>query len=212
MTTSGTAQAARSSRGQRGQQALDWWRAHCDPNAAGDPSPRKPDPGVRARIRRARSATDALLVPAVQELIRRLGHAPSPDRCDDPRLTAAANLARVLAHVKEHDPGKRPMQAAGWPKFPGEGSGGGEERPRLSEERFRRLLQTDPGEEAVTAFVRLITLLGGSVNVPALAEDFLDWHHPYRGDLVRRRWAFDYYAATPAAPAESPTSHQETDA
>ncbi len=202
MTASGTAQPAMASRPTRGQRAFDWWRRHCDPEEG--------DAATRALLRRARGVTDALLVPATLDLVRRLGYTPLGGSADEGRVAAAANLARVLAQVKEHDPGRRPMQAAGWQRFPGPAAGGGQgaEQPRLSEQRFRRLLQTAPGEELVLAFTRLIALLGGTVNIPALAEDFLDWDHPERGDRVRRRWAFDYYAAATAAPAE-PSAPEE---
>lgn len=94
------------------------------------------------------------------------------------------------------------MQAAGWKTFAGsrKESDAGADRPVLAEGRFRRLLQTTDGEDQVAAFVRLVALLGGTVNIDALARDFLDWNHPTRGDRVRERWAFLYYAAADAAP------------
>lgn len=195
MTAPGTGQAGAGSHSTRGQRALEWWRRYCHP--------REGDAAARALLRRARGVTDALLVPAALDLVRRLGYAPAGGGSDDGRVAAAANLARVLAHVKEHDPGRRPMQQAGWLQFPGADRGGAQavEQPRLSEQRFRRLLQSRRGE-LVLAFTRLIALLGGTVNIPALAEDFLDWDHPERGDRVRRRWAFDYWAAASAAPDE----------
>ena len=109
----------------------------------------------------------------------------------------------MLAYVREHTD-ERPMRAAGWKSFAGDRkeSEAGDDRPRLAEGRFRRLLQTGAGEEQVAAFVRLVELLGATANVRALAPDFLDWSHPERGPEVRRRWAFDYYAASSAAPPD----------
>jgi CRISPR system Cascade subunit CasB len=100
------------------------------------------------------------------------------------------------------------MQAAGWRSFPNDRreSDAGEDRPRLSEARFRRLLEVGSGEEQVAAFVRLVRLLDGEMNVAVLATDFLDWTDPVRGERVRSRWAFDYYAAGMAAPAVPPGS------
>lgn len=171
-----------------GGHALDWWRYYCDPNRDGH------DPGTRAQLRRCDSAVDAAAVPAAVALARRLGAFKGEE--EDWRVTAALDLARVLAHVREHMP-EPPMRAAGWKTFAGDRteSEAGDDRPRLSEARFRRLLTTGPGEEQVAAFVRLIALLDGTANVAALGADFLDWSHPWRGERVRKRWAEDYFAA-----------------
>lgn len=187
-------------RSTRGERALDWWQRYC--------SLAKGDPGTRARLRRCRSATDALGERAAVTLVRQLGLAGSATAGDDQRLIAGLQLARVLAHVEAHDPTLSVMRKAGWKRFPGhrKESDAGEDRPTLSEGRFRRLLQTERGEEQVAAFVRLIALLDGSVNVAALAEDFLFWD-----DRTRRRWAFDYYAAGVAHPADESTSTEDPD-
>ena len=112
------------------------------------------------------------------------------------------------------------MRAAGWRTFAGDRkeSDAGEDRPRLSEVRFRRLLTAGPGEEQVSAFVRLIALLDGAIDVGSLAADFLDWNHPTLGERVRRHWAEDYYAARTfgaangGVPSEPPTPTIEDDA
>lgn len=166
-----------------GSTALDWWRHYCDPATA--------DPGVRAQLRRCDSPIDAAATPAAVALARRLG--AFAEGTDDWRVYSALNLARVLAHVREHAPGA-PMRAAGWDNF-GDWDKPDAKRPALSEARFRRLLTTGPDEEQVTAFVRLVAVLDGAVDVAALSVDFLDWNHPWRGEQVRKRWAVDYYAA-----------------
>ena len=180
-----------------GGRALDWWRYYCDPSRDGH------DPGTRAQLRRCDSPVDAAAIPAAVSLAHRLGTFKGEG--EDWRVTAALNLARVLAHVREHT-GELPMRAAGWKTFVGDRteSEAGEDRPRLSEVRFRRLLTTGPGEEQVTAFVRLIALLDATANVAALGDAFLEWEHPYRGERLRKRWAEDYFAARSSrAPAES---------
>ncbi|HEX6630955.1 MAG TPA: hypothetical protein VF048_07685, partial [Gemmatimonadaceae bacterium] len=112
-----------------GGRVLDWWRHHCDPATA--------DPGTRAQLRRCDSPVDAATIPAAVSLARRLG--AFADDADDRRVSTALNLARVLAHVREHAPGA-PMRAAGWKSFAGDRkeSEAGEDRPLLSEARFRR--------------------------------------------------------------------------
>jgi CRISPR type I-E-associated protein CasB/Cse2 len=140
---------------------------------------------------------ETLSIPAAVGLARRLGAIREP--LDERRLGDALGLARVLAHVTT-DTGVTAMRAAGWGSFPGErreADADPAQRPRLSEVRFRRLLQTGSGEEQVFMFTRLIRLIGGEVNVAALARDYLAWYW----DSTRHRWAFEYYAAAVAAPA-----------
>jgi CRISPR type I-E-associated protein CasB/Cse2 len=168
------------------------------------------DPGTRARLRRARSSLDLLRITPAVDLARQLGAVPKARPAPDWKLNAALDLSRVLAHVKEHE-SQHPMKAAGWEHFPGDRreTDVSEGRPRLSEARFRRLLETGDGEEKVRAFTRLVTLLDGRVNVDQLASDFLDWNHPEYGDRVRERWAFHYLAAGSAAPAAPPTDTED---
>lgn len=173
----------------RGDIARDWWSYTCHPQRG--------DSAARARLRRCRSATEALAVPAAVGLARRLGAIREP--LDERRLEGALGLARVLAHVTT-DTTVTAMRAAGWGSFPGDRRESDAEpaaRPRLSEVRFRRLLLTGSGEEQVFMFARLVRLIGGEVNVASLARDYLAWHW----DSTRHRWAFEYYAAGSATPA-----------
>lgn len=194
-----------------GARAREWWTDHFAP--AGGEGPRTPDSAARARLRRAGSAADAAAISAAVDLARRLGTLAREARGSDWRAEAALNLARVLAHVREDDHARRPMQAAGWQTFPGNRreSEAGDQRPVLSEARFRRLLQTGTREEQVSAFARLVTLLGGSVNVAELATDFMRWSDDSQRDRVRTRWAFDYFHAWGSAPS-IPLNATEDDA
>lgn len=196
-------------RPDRGRHALDWWRRLSDPRSG--------DPGTLARLRRSRSTLEAMQVPDAIELARRQGAIPREGQAPDWKVRAALDLARVLAHVRQHEPTDHPMRAAGWRRFPGarRESDAGEDRPVLSEARFRRLLLTGDGEEKVSAFTRLIALLGGTIKVDDLAHDFVRWNHPELGDRVRERWAFLYYAAGSAAPplpAETDTPTEDDEA
>lgn len=186
----------------RTSAALSWWSrlAH----------PQRGDAATLARLRRARSSLDALGVNAAIELVQRVG--ARRKTTFDWEVRAALDLARVLANVKQHEP-QHPMRRAGWKRFAGgrRESDAGDDRPLLSEARFRRLLGTGDGEEKVAAFTRLVALLGGTVNVQQLADDFLLWNHPAIGDRVRERWAFTYYHADDAAPP-APTYDTEDDA
>jgi CRISPR system Cascade subunit CasB len=142
--------------------------------------------GARARLRRAGSRAEAAAEPMALSLLRLL-----PERESE----GALDLARVLAHVKKHEGRVRVMQKAGWKRFPeGKESEAGEDRPLLSEVRFRRLMQTEPGDASVKAVVRLVAQLDGVVNVDDLARDFLAWYDPDRRDRVKVKWAKEYYA------------------
>jgi CRISPR system Cascade subunit CasB len=178
---------------RRGAVALAWWRRLTDSEHG--------DAAALARLRRSRTALEALGVNAAASLARQLGatNAGAPDG----RTKDVLQLARVLAHVKEHDASQHPMRAAGWKRFAGDRreTDAGEDRPLLSEARFRRLLETGEGDEKVAAFTRLIAIMGGVVNVDALSDDYLHWNYPEIGDRVREQWAFQYYAAGAAAPA-----------
>ena len=199
--------AARNRSAGRGRRASRWWERLSDP--------RRGDPGTLAELRRCRSSIDAARVREAITLARQLG---ACDAGAPPALTRdVLDLARVLAHVRVAA-GEHPMRAAGWKTYAGtrrESDVGAAERPRLSEARFRRLLQTGGGEERVAAFVRLVALLGDSAHVPTLAEDFLAWMHPEHGDRVREHWAFLYYHAADAAPpqrSEEPLPTDDEDA
>lgn len=198
------APSAAEPRDSRGRRALVWWREHCHPVSG--------DPGTRARLRRARYRLDLLRIAPAADLARRLGAVPRMHAAPDWLLHAALDLARVLAHVKEHDP-RHPMEAAGWKRFPGnrKESDAGEDRPLLSEARFKRLLETGDGDEKVAAFTRLVAILDGRVNVERLADDFLMWNHPEHGDRVREQWAFHYLAAGRSAPAAPSIDAEDID-
>lgn len=170
------------------------------------------DAGVRARLRRARSRVDALMEPKAIQLAQRVGRLSKSSRASDEEIGVALDLARVLAHVKTHDGAKRVMEQAGWQTFAGDRreSDAGKDAPALSGIRFRRLLTTEAGEPLVAAFVRLVRQLKGTVNVPELAWDFLNWSHPTRGARVRSKWAFDYFAAgTPTSIANNTSTDDE---
>ncbi len=173
-----------------------WWRVYCGPEAY--------DRGTRARLKRCRSTREALYEKAAIALPRWTNAILPGAKALTPEAIRMLDLTRVLVHVREDDRSLRPMQAAGWKEFPGdrkEADIEASKRPKLSQVRFRRLLTTDGGEDLVRAFIRLIALLDGKVNVEALGRDFRDWGHPSRGEAVRQRWAFDYYAASSANPA-----------
>jgi CRISPR type I-E-associated protein CasB/Cse2 len=63
--------------------------------------------------------------------------------------------------------------------------------PRVSPQRFRRLLASQDPEEILTAFKRVIRLLDNSVNIADLARRLYWWND--RDDKNRRNMALEYY-------------------
>jgi CRISPR type I-E-associated protein CasB/Cse2 len=194
----------RTTRNSEGAIARGWWKRVC--------SPEHGDPGVRARLRRCRNANEALLVPEAVSLARQLGVTPPGVAERNHRLRDALDLARILAHVRDDTGPAREhhlMRKLGWPSFPGDKrEGEAAERPKMSEARFRRLLQTDGGEETVDAFTRLIHLAGGATDIAALADAVWRWTQP--GSTIRQRWAFEYFNAGSASPETTSEPSQET--
>ncbi len=122
------------------------------------------------------------MLPAGVDLVRRLGGVKG-------NVDRAALLAIVLAHIRNDDPHKTIARAVGRDAF---------EKPDSAlykEARFRRLLLCRTPDELLAHMTRLAKFLNGTANVADLAESIIYW-----GDRVRRRWAFDYYAAASAIP------------
>ena len=70
----------------------------------------------------------------------------------------------------------------------------------MSEGRFRRLLQTD-GDELMDAMRRLVHLTKRKANVYDLSFSVLRW-----GDIVKKRWIFEYYNVAIAGDARPRTA------
>ena len=144
----------------------EWW-AHLEDNK-----------GDRAALRRCQEPLEALFVPAYHRLYHELRQ---HDGSSDLRLPA---IAALLAHVKSEVTDKEFASQMATPKL----TGG--ETPRLSELRFRRLLQCQTVNELFPALRRVVYVLDGSVNLYSLADSVYWW-----GEKVRRDWAYAYYGS-----------------
>lgn len=183
----------------KGHAAAGWWARFCDP--------KKGNSAVRAQLRRCRSNAEVLAIPAGIPLLHRLGALDRGSNAGiDAYVDRVLGLARVLAFVAEDDASAKLMRTLGWEKPPVSSDLGAEagERPRLSEVRFRRLLQVRTGEEQVVAFIRLVRLADGKAAVSALSRDYLSWNH----DETKHRWAFEYYGAASAVPSSSQSQEE----
>lgn len=150
-----------------GKVLLAWWADLADDRAS------------RAILRRAPSVTAVTLTPPYQRLFQRLlavgwGDEAKPHHND--RLAAVVGL---LAHV-EHNEDRPPAEAMS-------DKGAGEDHPRVSELRFRRLLESPDLDTLFTGLRRVLPLMNHGVNVLALASDVVHW-----GDTVKKHWAYTY--------------------
>jgi CRISPR type I-E-associated protein CasB/Cse2 len=165
-----------------------WWRQQIAPESG-------PVRATRARLRRAHGWQEAMLEPAAIALaacLHTLDH--------EQRLRMALRLSTVLAHVKEDAPGQRLMGALGHAAA---------DPPRLARQRFTRLLRSTP-DELPMALIRLVRLAGGVANVGELGGAMMRWVHEGSREHQRRRWAFDYFNASAAAPhSDSDTAEPE---
>lgn len=176
-----------------GREALIWWRSMHRLNQNGTPNPAA-DTGALARLRHAALPIEAAEEEQTSRLYRRLFGGQWNVR----QAEAASVIAATLAHVRTHLEGNKRMGALlGAPK--------GEDQPRMSDLRMRRLCAARDGAEAMRGFREAVLLLGGAAPIPDLAESILDWLDDDRRDQRRTRWLFDYHGAGIAAPSPDET-------
>lgn len=132
--------------------------------------------GDRAELRRAKTVSDVILLPAFQRACVRFKPYFQYEENWESRLAAVLGL---LAHVRQLQLNDSlALQMAGNP-------------PIVSELRFRRLIQRDRSDLYVS-MIRVLRMLGHQANLHDLAHSIYFW-----GDGVKRRWAFDYFPNTP---------------
>ena len=167
-------------------RAREWWQAAISDEGG--------DRGARSALRRCTTPLEAMTIPAAISLARRLGRIPSVDapKWKAQQFERALGLAIVLAHVRANV--QTPLvRELGWKQFPGDRkeTDAGDERPRLSELRFKRFLQNENEDELIAAFCRLLALAGNETNVTDLARAFLRWDE----DRTKRDLALTYFNA-----------------
>jgi len=141
--------------------------------------------GILARLRRAKTPLEIIQEPAALDLIRRL---PGENR------DRVAILAGILAFVREDTANESVARTIGREKFDEK------ESAKMSESRFRRLLQSTD-QDLLDAMRRLLRLTKGKAKIDDLSFAVLRW-----GDGVKKHWIFDYYNV--AGLSESKTSGQ----
>lgn len=172
--------------------AARWWRDMQDQTADGV-SNRLADRAARARLRRVEGPL-AAADPAVLRLYRLLGG----EAWNDNRMATAVRLAVVLAHVRDETRGTEGGFVPSFARSLGPSIFGGEDAV-LKPLRLRALLAAREEADVVRRFRRAVALLGGRVNVRDLARVLILWDR----DETRTRFAFDYFGAGAATPAEA---------
>lgn len=161
-----------------GTVAKDWWRGLTQADGG------KPAQGSRraalARLRRAANPLQVMMEPHALRLINSLPQYHA-DR--------VAIVAGVLAFVRENVD-TRIVRIVGRKSLDDEQSAA------LSENRFRRLLQTPPDD--LLGPMRRLVRLAKDANVSDLAESILYWD-----DQRKKQWIFAYYGAAPAVRSPS---------
>jgi len=155
----------------------------------------KKNPGMRAELKRCRDVSEVMLTPHYHHVCQRIKGVMAGERHWEVRLAAIVGL---MSHLKRDDPSRVLSAGKGNEKsFAGsfvvpmaqlEG-----DRPKVSELRFRRLLQREFAE-LYPALVRVIKMLGGDVSLYGLAESVYYWDW---GDRVKKEWSFAYFPKVP---------------
>ena len=145
---------------------------------------------AKARLRRAASAFDALLLAETHVLIRAV-HVTGDERVPRDADERLAALAMTLAHVETSSP--TPFAAAlGFGPHGGPPNLQQGERPRLSPTRFGALMRAGHSRDwdrFARASRRAVAILGDSAfNVPRFVRDVLSMN-----DRTLQRWTYQYW-------------------
>ena len=141
-----------------------------------------------ARLRRASSVLDALMLEETLVLIKAVRHAEprAPSGDFEQRLVV---LAMTLAHIETD--AKTPLARALGQTATGR-SPTGDERPRLSPARFGALVRSARARDwagFARALRRALAILGAApIDVASLIRDVL-----FLNDATLRRWTYDYW-------------------
>jgi CRISPR system Cascade subunit CasB len=150
-----------------------WWHSISSENPSGSAR------ADRAVLKRADNLLSVACTAAYQRVYRDMAtaHANEPWRAYQQERIAA--IVALAAHVKESTAYSLPKAIS----HPTEGS----DRNPVSELRFARLLDAPDIEALFTGLRRSLPLIGHAVDVLSLADDVYGW-----GDVVKKRWAYDY--------------------
>ncbi len=150
------------------QVLIEWWQT-LDRNR-----------GDRAVLRRCRNPFEVALTPSYHRLRNTLS---TLGGVNDEALSVVVG---IVSHVKaDDDTADFPSQMASPITIGG--------KSRVSDLRFRRLLQINNRGDLYSALIRTVRLLGGTVNLASIANAVYWWN-----EATRKKWAFAYYEAAPS--------------
>lgn len=152
-----------AARSPHGQGLRQWWESLED------------DREARAQLRRASDITAITLTPGFQRLVRRLTSIGLPAQLNVMQQERLAAIAGVLAHIRHADERRLPETMRGTDKA------------KVSELRFRRLLESPSIDDLYVGLRRILPLVDHSADPNLLANDIWFW-----GDKVRKEWAYAY--------------------
>jgi len=149
------------------------------------------DNGARAELRRCKEVSDVMMIPIYHHFCQKIKDQMVDEKGWESRVAAIVGL---MAHLKREVPslvlepskGNEKSYAALFVIPMAEG-----DRPRVSELRFRRLLQRDMAD-LYPAMIRMLHMMDGNANLYGLAESIYYW-----GDRVKKDWAFSYFPRVP---------------
>jgi len=160
---------------------ISWW-SELDTGAGHD----------RAALRHCRTPREVARTPAFHRLKMRseMSGLLTPDT-----ITRLAIIAGVLSHVTENKPDKYEPNvnrsfAARLARPPPKRIR--EKKPCVSGPQFRELLALEDPDSLYTAMIRLVRLLGGSVDIAGLSRGIFQWNK-----CIKKEWAYAYYAQVP---------------
>lgn len=168
----------------KGGDGYTWWAEMTTPNAAGKIA-RK---GDRAELRRCKSPSDVMLLPAYHRLWWKATEANVARHTKDSSQEAAmAFVAGILAHVSENS-----TASLGTTMAVKDG-----DNSVVSGLRFRKLLEIHDTEQLYVTMIRIVRMLGRTAPLGAMADDLMRWNNEKYRDDVRKKWARDYYSTNP---------------
>lgn len=130
------------------------------------------NPGSRARLRRQ---TDILGIMMNEEFYNLVIRVPYIRRDD------LACIVMALCHVDSDNKNTVPMMM---------GHKNGQSEHIVSEQRFRRIIESD-SEEAVRQLIRVLPIIGSEGNVRDIARTFRFWNSDSK--ISQKKWIEEYY-------------------
>jgi CRISPR system Cascade subunit CasB len=137
----------------------------------------KEDRSGRAILRRCASLDAVAMSAPYQRFYRYMvacGWSPSASEAQRDKLAAIAGL---LAHLEIADTRRLPDLM----------SPAGEDKPLVSELRFRALLKIETTDDLFVGLRRVMPLISHQTNLSMLARDVYWW-----GDGIKKEWAYSY--------------------